>query len=135
MDLADHVRTSSNPTPTTVFLEDSAALIGIVIAATALVVHAATGSAVADGGASLMIGLLLIVVAVLLARRNAALMIDESTPPDVRDRLTGVLDDQQWILRVAELTAVWTGRRRCSSSFTSSPATVPTSSVISRRYG
>ncbi len=109
LDLVDHVRTSSNPTPTTVFLEDSAALIGIGMATMALLVHAATGSAVADGVASLVIGLLLIVVASLLARRNAALLIDESTPPDVRDRLSGVLDDQQWIVRVAELTAVWIG--------------------------
>ena len=66
-----------------VFLEDSAALIGIGMATMALLVHAATGSAVADGVASLVIGLLLIVVASLLARRNAALLIDESTPPDV----------------------------------------------------
>jgi cation diffusion facilitator family transporter len=109
MDIAEHVWTSSNPTPTTVFLEDSAALIGIGVASTALVIHAVTGSAVADGVASLVIGVVLILVAVLLARRNAALLIDESTPPDVRDRLTDVLDHEPWIERVAELTAVWIG--------------------------
>jgi cation diffusion facilitator family transporter len=109
MDLADHVLTSSNPTPTTVFLEDSAALIGIGLAATALLVHATTGWAAVDGVGSVAIGVLLIVVAVVLARRNAALLIDESTPPDVRERLTCVLEEERWIVRVAELTAVWTG--------------------------
>jgi cation diffusion facilitator family transporter len=107
--VADHVWTSSNPTTTTVFLEDSAALIGLGVAFAALVVHAVTGSAVADGVASLVIGALLIVVAILLARRNAALLIDESAPPDVRAGLTQVLGEEKWIVRVDDVTAVWIG--------------------------
>jgi hypothetical protein len=43
-----------------VFLEDSAALIGIAVALAALVLHITTGSALWDGAASLLIGLLLV---------------------------------------------------------------------------
>ena len=64
LDLGEYLVTSSDPTPTAVFLEDSAALVGIALALAALVLHITTGSALWDGAASLLIGLLLIAVAV-----------------------------------------------------------------------
>jgi cation diffusion facilitator family transporter len=68
LDLGEHVVTSSDPMPTTVFLEDSATLVGLALALVALVLHLVTGSAVWDGAASLLIGLLLIGVALVLIR-------------------------------------------------------------------
>jgi cation diffusion facilitator family transporter len=109
LSLADHVATSSNPTPTTVFFEDTAALIGLALALAALVLHATTGSAVPDGIASLLIGVLLIIASLLLVRRNAALLIDESAPVDVRDRLTRAVAEEPWVAEVADLTAVRIG--------------------------
>jgi divalent metal cation (Fe/Co/Zn/Cd) transporter len=87
LDLGEYLVSSSDPTPTAVFLEDSAALVGIALALAALVLHIATGSALWDGAASVLIGLLLIVVAYLLMRRNLALLIDEAAPADIRERL------------------------------------------------
>ena len=78
LDLWEYLVTSSDPTPTAVFLEDSAALIGITLALAALVLHITTGSALWDGAASLLIGLLLIAVAVALMRRNLALLTSAS---------------------------------------------------------
>lgn len=109
LSIADHVATSSNPTPTTVYMEDSAALIGLALALIALILHAATGSAVPDGIASLLIGLLLIVVSFMLMRRNAALLIDESAPADVRDRLRAMVEAQPWVASVPELLAIRIG--------------------------
>ena len=54
------------------YLEESAALIGIALALAALVLHMTTGSALWDGAASLLIGLLLVLVAVVLMRRTRA---------------------------------------------------------------
>ena len=54
------------------FLEDSAALIGIALALAALVLHITRGSGLWDGAASLLIGLLLILVAVVLMRGTRA---------------------------------------------------------------
>jgi cation diffusion facilitator family transporter len=108
-DLADHIATSSNPTPTTVFFEDTAALIGLALALTALLLHMVTGSAIPDGIASLLIGVLLIVASYVLARRNAALLIDESAPADVRDRLRAVVAAEPWVADVPDLTAVRIG--------------------------
>ena len=87
LDLGQYLVTSSDPTPTAVFLEDSAALVGIALALVALVLHILSGSALWDGATSLLIGLLLIVVAYLLMRRNLALLIDEAAPADIRQRL------------------------------------------------
>jgi len=108
-DLADHVATSSNPTPTTVFFEDTAALIGLALALLALILHMTTGSAVPDAIGSLLIGALLIVASVLLARRNAALLIDESAPPDVVQQLRETVAQCSWVLAVRDLVAVRIG--------------------------
>ena len=109
LSLRAYIATSSNPTPTTVFTEDTAALIGIALALIALVLHAVTGSAIADGVASLLIGLLLIGASFMLIRRNAALLIDENAPPDVRDRLRELVASEWWVVDVPELLAVRVG--------------------------
>jgi len=111
LDLGEYVAVSSDPTPTTVFLEDSAALVGLALALTALLGHLVTGSAVWDGAASLLIGLLLIGVAFVLMRRNGALLIDEAAPTEVRERLRHTVAQEPWVAEVAELTAVYLGPR------------------------
>jgi cation diffusion facilitator family transporter len=112
LDLGEYLVTSSDPTPTAVFLEDSAALVGVALALAALVLHMTTGSAVWDGVASLLIGVLLIVVAYLLMRRNLALLIDEAAPADIRERLRQSVAREPWVAEVAELTAVYIGPRQ-----------------------
>jgi cation diffusion facilitator family transporter len=111
LDLGEYLVTSSDPTPTAVFLEDSAALVGIALALAALVLHIATGSALWDGAASLLIGLLLIAVAVVLMRRNLALLTDEAAPADIRERLRQAVTREPWVAELAELTAVYIGPR------------------------
>jgi cation diffusion facilitator family transporter len=111
LDLGEYLVTSSDPTPTAVFLEDSAALVGIALALAALVLHIATGSALWDGAASLLIGLLLIAVAVVLMRRNLALLTDEAAPADIRERLRQAVAREPWVAELAELTAVYIGPR------------------------
>ncbi|HEY9377316.1 MAG TPA: cation diffusion facilitator family transporter, partial [Jiangellaceae bacterium] len=113
LDLGEHIATSSDPTPSTVFLEDSAALVGLALALAALLLHLMTGSAVWDAAASILIGLLLIGVAVVLMRRNGALLTDEAAPADVRERLLRqVVAREPWVAEVAEVTAVYIGPRQ-----------------------
>ena len=112
VDLGEYLAISSDPTPTAVFLEDSAALVGLTLALSALVLHVVTGSPLWDGAASLLIGLLLFGVALVLMRRNGALLIDESAPADVRERLRQAVVQEPWVAEVAELTAVYIGPRQ-----------------------
>ena len=64
----EHVRTSPDTTVKTAVFEDSAAIIGLVLAAAGLGLRQLTGSGAWDGGASIAIGGLLIVVAVRLGQ-------------------------------------------------------------------
>lgn len=69
------LRYIDDPAPKTVFLEDSAALIGLVLAFFGLFLHQVTGSEVYDGIASILIGVLLAGVAYVLGRTNLRLLI------------------------------------------------------------
>jgi cation diffusion facilitator family transporter len=107
--MAEHLRLASDPTAVTVFLEDTAAIVGLLLALAAIGLHAWTGSAVWDAGASVLIGVLLIGVAFLVARRSKGLLIDQSAPDDVLDRLRDRIGGEDWVAEIVVLTAVYVG--------------------------
>jgi cation diffusion facilitator family transporter len=92
--LREYLRLSDDPTVKTVFFEDSAALVGLLLAFAGLALHDVTGNAVWDGLASVLIGLLLAYVAYLLGRTNLGLLIGRQADPavvrEVREFLRGV---------------------------------------------
>ena len=83
-DLIEHVLATSDPTLRGVFGEDSAALIGLVIAAAGLGLHELTGSSVPDAVGSILVGLLLAVVAIVLINRNRRFLVGQDADPRVR---------------------------------------------------
>jgi len=82
-DLIEHVKTSADTTVKAALFEDSAALIGLVLAAMGIGLSQLTGSGVYDGAASVAIGVLLIIVAVRLGMDNRELLIGRAA--DKRD--------------------------------------------------
>jgi cation diffusion facilitator family transporter len=83
-DLIEHVLATSDPTLRAVFAEDSAALVGLVIAAAGLAAHELTGSAVPDAIGSILVGVLLAVVAVVLINLNRRFLVGQEAAPRVR---------------------------------------------------
>jgi len=81
VELLDHVRRSPDTTVKTALFEDSAALVGLFLAATGLILRQLTGSPVWDGSASIAIGALLIVVAIKLGLDSRDLLIGKSADP------------------------------------------------------
>ncbi len=77
---------SKDPTIPVVLLEDTGAVLGLVVALLALGVTALTGSPVADAVGSIVIGLLLCVIGLLLAVDTHGLLIGESAPPELSER-------------------------------------------------
>src|SRR5690349_12241616 len=75
--LLRYIRESTEPAVKTVASEDTAALVGIVIAFAGVGLSQLTGSVVWDGGAAILIGILLCVVGVLIARDTKGLLIGE----------------------------------------------------------
>jgi len=106
------VLNTSNTTLRAVFFEDSAALIGILIAATGIVLHQVTGSPVPDALGSIGVGLLLGVVAVILIDRNRRFLVGEAVPDDARALVLGFLLDQPEVERVTYLHLEFVGPAR-----------------------
>jgi cation diffusion facilitator family transporter len=76
--LAKEFQESKDPSILTVIVEDSAALFGIAIAGTGILLSETTGNIIYDAIGSLGIGVILMVFAFFLARENKALLIGEA---------------------------------------------------------
>ena len=81
---ARFLRATPDTTIKAVFLEDSAALVGLLLAGGGLALAHATGNEVWDGLASVAIGVLLLAAATTLARSNMSLLVGRAAPPRVR---------------------------------------------------
>lgn len=76
--LAKEFQESKDPSILTVIVEDSAALLGIVIAGISISLSETTRNTIFDGIGSLCIGIVLMVFAFFLAKENKALLIGEA---------------------------------------------------------
>jgi cation diffusion facilitator family transporter len=103
------IHRSKDPPGFIVLFEDSAALIGLVIAALGVWASVAFADPRLDGAASVLIGLVLAAVAVLLAREAKGLIIGEAADPDLIARLRAVLDGHPRIDSVNHVRTVHTG--------------------------
>jgi cation diffusion facilitator family transporter len=73
----EHVRESKDTALLVILFEDSAALVGLAVATTALVIARLTGQPRWDGAASVMIAFLLVAVAFVLAFETKGLLVGE----------------------------------------------------------
>lgn len=89
--LGDYLRDLRDPTVLVVVLEDSAALVSIVIAAAGLGLSHRTGDPMWDGLASGLIGVILICVAVFLAFDTHSLLIGETASAATTARISAVV--------------------------------------------
>jgi cation diffusion facilitator family transporter len=113
-DLIEQVMASSDPTLRGVFAEDSAALIGLVIAAVGLAAHQITGSVIPDAVGSILVGVLLAAVATVLINRNRQFLIGQETDPRIRAAAIRTLLDMPEVARVTYLRVEIVGPRMVS---------------------
>jgi cation diffusion facilitator family transporter len=107
--LMDYIRESRDPNVKMVLFEDSAALIGLVIAFVGILAHQVTGLDFFDAAASIAIGGLLIAVAWFLGRDTSQLLVGASARPGERAAIQRVLEDSPEIDQVVEILTMVLG--------------------------
>ena len=108
----DYLSDPDDTTVNSVTLEDSAALLGLAIAAAGVGLRQATGERMWDGIASLLIGALLLVVAFLLARTCQSLLIGKQADENVLRQAEALLEREDEIVDVVDMLSMLTGTGR-----------------------
>ena len=98
------IRGSKDPTNFMVLFEDSAALIGIVIAAVGTFLSVQLGEPRIDGVASILIGLVLGAVAIVLGRESKELLIGERASPELSAAIRQTVSEEKCVLQVVDIT-------------------------------
>jgi cation diffusion facilitator family transporter len=88
------IRSSKDPTVFTVLFEDTAALLGLVVALLGITASVLSGNPLYDGVASVIIGLILAATAALLANECRGLLTGEAVARPVRDSVQALLNEQ-----------------------------------------
>jgi len=94
------VEASKDPPSFMVLFEDSAALIGLAIAAIATGLSVQFGAPWIDGAASILIGLVLAGAAILLARESKDLLIGERADPEITRSIRDAAERQPGVVGV-----------------------------------
>ena len=104
-----YLRRSSDPVVRAIVVEDSAALIGLCLAAGGLLVSRLVGTNVPDSLASLFIGILLAVTAFGLARPLADFLVGRSLAADQLEKLHAIVKNDPAVDEIQSLRALYTG--------------------------
>ena len=105
----DEIVGSKDPTIFTIFLEDSAGLIGAVLAFLGIWLGRMFHNPFLDPAASILIGVLLAAVAVLLGRETGALLVGERTNRSRIRRIEHVITSDPAVERVGQLLTMQMG--------------------------
>jgi cation diffusion facilitator family transporter len=96
----DAMRQSKDPSTFTVLLEDSAALIGLIIAFAGIFASQVLARPEFDGAASVGIAVVLAATAIFLARETKSLLIGESADPQVKTSILRIAGDDPAVAHV-----------------------------------
>jgi cation diffusion facilitator family transporter len=102
-------RASKDPGVFTVLLEDSAALLGLVVALAGTALTDFTGRSEFDAGASIVIALLLCTTSFLLARETKALLIGEPARPELQRAILNIAGQEECIVHTNGVVTVQLG--------------------------
>ncbi|MGD8407061.1 MAG: cation diffusion facilitator family transporter [Thiohalophilus sp.] len=103
------VQRAKDPSTFVVLFEDSAAMLGLLIAFIGVALSQFTGILVFDGIASIIIGLILIGTAIWLAYETKGLLIGESANPRVVNGIRDILNSYDNIEHVNEILTMHIG--------------------------
>jgi cation diffusion facilitator family transporter len=103
------IRNSRNPELPVVLLEDTGALVGLILALAGVGLTVVTGNAVWDGVGTVGIGLLLGVIAIILMVEMHSLLIGEGATHADQEAIRAALEDTEHVDRVIHLRTQYLG--------------------------
>jgi cation diffusion facilitator family transporter len=107
--IMEAIHTSKDPTSFAVMLEDTAALLGLVIAFLGIYLGRVLGVPQLDGAASVGIGLLLCAIAVILVYESKGLLIGEGVDKETLRNIRAMVDADKSVERVRQLHTLYLG--------------------------
>lgn len=130
------LRHSKDPSLFTVLMEDTAAMLGLLIALVGVALAEVLGMPEMDAVASILIGIILALIAGFLAYETKALLIGEAAAPDVRAGVRRLVSQERDIDRVNETLTMHMGPQdvllNLSVDFRSGLSSDQVEAVISR---
>jgi len=100
---------SKDPTSFTVVLEDSTALVGLVIAFFGVLLGHEFGIPYFDGGASVLIGLLLGLVALFLGAESRSLLIGEAVDKETLHGIREIAESEPQVEKALKILTIYLG--------------------------
>jgi cation diffusion facilitator family transporter len=110
--VGEYVLNPRDPTVNSIALEDTTAIVGLLVAGAGVALHQLTGSRLWDGVASLLIGALLLVAAFLLARACEGLLIGRQADTELVRGVEARLESHDEIVDVVDLLTMLVGTGR-----------------------
>jgi cation diffusion facilitator family transporter len=108
-EMLDHVRVSPDTTVKATLFEDTAAVIGLALAALGLAMRQVTGSPVWDGAASIAIGGLLVAVAVRLGLDSRDFLIGRAADPKELETIRAEIENTAGVDELLDLRTMHLG--------------------------
>ena len=105
------IHSTKDPTSFSVLLEDSAALIGLVVALLGIFLSQSLHQPYFDGGASIVIGLLLCTIATVMVHESRGLLIGEGVDRKTLDGLRGIVEADEDVAHVQHLHTIYQSPR------------------------
>jgi cation diffusion facilitator family transporter len=100
---------TSDVTTLTAFVEDTVALLGLIVALGGIVTSRITGNPIFDAFGAVLIGILLMFFAVALAWENKRLILGESLPDEVETELREAVEAETGVDSVVTLRTMFVG--------------------------
>ncbi|MCA1297160.1 cation diffusion facilitator family transporter [Stappia indica] len=107
--LLQAVRDSKDPAVFTVLFEDTAAMLGLLVALTGLLAAQYLGLPWLDGAASVAIGVILAATAAFLAYETKGLLVGEAAAPEVVETIRAVVEATPTVSRLNEIRTLHRG--------------------------
>ena len=101
------IHSTKDPTSFSVLLEDSAALLGLVIALLGIFLSKTLNQPYFDGAASIVIGLLLCAIAVVMVHESRGLLIGEGVDRKTLESLRAIVEGDEDVAHVQHLHTIY----------------------------